>query len=103
MVALCSQPLTTDQYGATVPLLCTDGGLNVLAWKFYAPVAPRVLSAGAAATVPVVQTALCRDVNISHARVLDALSAYDLAAAYYAWSFSTDPTDILYSMSRCPR
>jgi hypothetical protein len=74
-----------------------------LAWTYYAPLAPRVMSAGATATVPLVQAALCGDVNASHAAVLAELSAYDLAAAYYGWSFNTDPTDILYSMSRCPR
>jgi hypothetical protein len=103
VVALCSQPLTTDQYGNSVPLLCTDGGLNVVAWTFYAPMSGRVLSAGPAASLLSVQTALCRDVNIGHATVLGELSAYDLAAAYYGWNFSSDPTDILYSMSTCPR
>jgi hypothetical protein len=103
VVALCSQQLIVDQYGNSGPLLCANGGLNVLAWMVFAPRAPHVLGAGPAASLGVVQTALCRDVNISHAAVLDELSAYELAAAYYGWSFSTDPTDILYSMSTCPR
>lgn len=103
IVALCSQQLTTDQNGVAGPLICTDGALNVLAWNRLAPTTPRVLAAGAAATVKGVQTALCRDVNLSHAAVLDELGAYELAAAYYGWHFSTDPTDILYSMSKCPR
>jgi hypothetical protein len=103
VVALCSQPLTTDQNGNSVPLLCTNGGLNVLAWEFFVPLTPRVLSTGPTASVKSVQTALCSDAKISHATVLQELSAYDLAAAYYGWNFSTDPTDILYSMSTCPR
>jgi hypothetical protein len=103
IVALCSQELTVDQNGVAGPLICTDGGLNVLVWNRLAPLTPRVLAAGPATTVRGAQTALCRDVNLSHAAVLDELSAYDLASAYYGWHFSTDPTDILYSMSKCPR
>jgi hypothetical protein len=103
VVALCSQALTTDPAGNTVPLLCSNGGLNVTAWRFFAPLAPRVLSAGPAASLAKVQAALCRDVNLSHASVLEEASAGDLATAYYGWNFATEPTDILYSMSSCPR
>jgi hypothetical protein len=102
-VALCAQPLVTDQAGNVEPLLCSDGGLNVLAWKFYAPLAPKVLAAGTAASFKVVQAAICGDVITKHATVLAELNAYNLAAAYYGWSFTTDPTDVLYSMSTCPR
>ncbi len=103
VVALCAQPLATDQTGNAGPLLCSDGGLNVLAWRFYAPLAPKVLSAGPAASLKAAEAAVCGDVITKHATVLEELSAYDLAAAYYGWSFSTDPTDVLYSMSTCPR
>lgn len=103
IVALCSQQLAPDQNGVAGPLLCTDGALNVLAWTRLAPLTPRVLAAGPAASVQAVQVALCRDVNISHAAFLDEMSGYDLAAAYYGWHFGTDPTGILYSMSTCPR
>jgi hypothetical protein len=97
------QPLTTDQYGTARPLLCTNGALNVLAWEAFAAEAPGVMAAGHAASFQSVQGALCNDVNFTHAAVLDELSAYELSAAYYGWTFSTDPTDILYSMSTCPR
>jgi hypothetical protein len=103
IVALCSQQLTPDQNGVAGPLLCTDGALNVLAWSRVAPLTPHVLSVGPAASVQAVQAALCRDINLSHAAVADELSAYDLAAAYYGWHLSTDPTAILFSMSTCPR
>jgi hypothetical protein len=102
-VALCSQPLIADQYASARPLLCANGALNILAWKVLVPVAQGVMSAGHAASFQVVQAALCHDVTIRHAAVLDELSAYELSAAYYGWTFSADPTDILYSMSRCPR
>jgi len=83
MVALCSQPISTQQDGNAVPLLCTNGALNVTAWKHFAPIAPRVLAAGPAASLRGVQAALCRDVNISHATVPVELSAHELASAYY--------------------
>lgn len=102
VVALCAQPISTQPDGNAVPLLCTNGALNVTAWKHFAPIAPRVLAAGPAALLGSVQAALCRDVSITHATVPLELSAYELASAYYGWNFSTDPTEIL-SPSSCPR
>jgi hypothetical protein len=98
VVALCSQPLTTDRDGNTGPILCTDGGLNVMAWKFFAPSGPRVLSVGPAASPTAVDTAIRRDCKVSHTPALRERSAYELAAAYYGWYFNTDPTDYLNSV-----
>jgi hypothetical protein len=99
VVSLCSQALTTQDDGAT-PLTCTNGALNVLAWKVYAPLSPRVLSAGPAATDKVVRSAMCTDWIRGLATAPDERSAYELAAAYYGWSFDTDPTDLLFSTCR---
>ena len=98
VVALCSQQLTTDQSGNTGPVLCTDGGLNVMAWKFFAPSSPRVLSAGPAASVTAVDTAIRRDCMVGHTSALRERSAYELAAGYYGWNFNTDPSDYLNSV-----
>ena len=98
MVALCSQPLTTDQLGNIGPVLCTDGGLNVMAWKFFALSSPRVLSAGPAASVAAVDSAIRRDCKVGHTAALRERSAYELAAGYYGWTFDTDPTDYLNSV-----
>jgi hypothetical protein len=102
LVALCSQPIATQPDGNAAPLLCTNGALNVLAWKHYAPFGARVLGAGRGATLESVKAALCRDVNLSHTAIPIELSAHDLASAYYGWNFDSDPTEVL-STSSCPR
>jgi hypothetical protein len=76
--------------------------LNVLAWILLAPMSQRVMSAGPAVTLNNLQIALCRDVSLGHAKVPQEISAYELAAAYYGWSFATEPTQIL-ATSGCPR
>ena len=98
VVALCSQQLTTDQDGNTGPVLCTDGGLNVMAWKFFAPSSPSVLSVGPAASPAAVDTAIRHDCKVTHTAALQERSAYELAAAYYGWNLATDPTDYLNSV-----
>jgi hypothetical protein len=100
LVALCSQPLTVYQDGNAGPILCSNGALNVSAWKYFVPLGPRVLGAGPTASLGAVQKAICRDWSISHATDVQERTAYELAAAYYGWSFSTEPADIL--SSGCP-
>jgi hypothetical protein len=88
--------------GSTGPLICPDGGLNALAWLLVQSGSPRVLSAGPGVSFKNLQTALCMDLNLSHAKVPQEISAYELAAAYYGWNFATDPTGILATPG-CPR
>lgn len=88
--------------GTTAPLICPDGGLNALAWVLLAPESPRVLSAGPAVSFKNLQIALCQDVNVSHAKVPQEISAYELASAYYGWNFASDPSESL-ATSGCPR
>jgi hypothetical protein len=97
VVALCSQPVTTNEDGGATPLTCTNGALNMLAWEFYAGLSPRVLSAGPTATDKGVRSAMCTDWIRGHATAPEVRSAYELAAAYYGWSFDTDPTDLLFA------
>jgi hypothetical protein len=102
VVALCAEQATTQADGTTGPLICPDGGLNALAWVLLVPVSPRVLSAGPAVTLKNLQIALCADVNLSHAKVPQEISAYELAAAYYGWNFAADPT-VNLATAGCPR
>lgn len=88
--------------GSTAPLICPDGSLNALAWLLVQTTSPRVLSSGPGVSFKNLQTALCMDVNLSHAKVPQEISAYELAAAYYGWNFATDPTEILATPG-CPR
>jgi hypothetical protein len=90
---LCSYKLTTTADGNFTPTFCRGGAINVLAWRSYAALGVNVMSLGRTATLKDVQTALCRDLNKSnHATRPEEISAYSLAAAYYGWSFGTDPT-----------
>ncbi len=92
VIALCSQPVTILQDANAAPLLCANGALNILAWKHYVPISPRIFLVGATASLVDVQTAIRRDMNIAHASPKQERSAYELAAAYYGWNFSSDPT-----------
>jgi hypothetical protein len=94
-VALCSQDLTIKQDGSAGPVLCANGSLNVKAWRYFATLTPRVLSAGPPASLAAVQSAIRRDCKVGHATAAQERTAYDLAAAYYGWTFETDPTDYL--------
>ncbi len=94
-IALCSQPLTVNADGSAGPVLCSDGALNIAAWAYFAALTPRVLSAGPAASLAAVQSDIRRDCKVGHARASQEKSAYELAAAYYGWNFSVDPTDPL--------
>ena len=100
VVALCSQLLTPSQDGGATPLTCANGALNILAWRLYATLSPRVLSAGSATTDSKVRAAMCADWIGGHATAPEERSAYELAAAYYGWSFDTDPTDLRFSSCR---
>ena len=100
VVALCSQPVSLTQDGGATPLTCANGALNILAWRLYATLSPRVLSAGSATTDGKVRAAMCADWIGGHATAPEERSAYELAAAYYGWSFDTDPTDLRFSSCR---
>jgi hypothetical protein len=102
VVALCSQPVITQPDGTASPLICSNGGLNVQAWKFFARLTPRVLGVGPTVSLARLQIALCRDINVSHASLAQEMGAYELATAYNGWNFATDPTEIL-ATSGCPR
>ena len=89
---ICSMPLKKGSGGAAGPALCTNGDINILAWSFYAMRHPHVLSLGPHASFDQVTKALCE-----HNRNMSPdmeVKAYQLAAAYYSWSFTTDPSDV---------
>src|SRR5690242_18483857 len=43
---LCSKPITTTSDQNAVPLFCTNGAVNVLAWAFYGAVGASILGLG---------------------------------------------------------
>jgi hypothetical protein len=96
VINLCSLPIQKYQDGNAGPLFCSNG-LNVDAWNYFVPISSHVLSLDSSATVTTVQMALCADMNSYHATPVEESSAYELAAAYDGWRFSSDPTQVMYN------
>lgn len=98
---LCSAPIQTATNGNAAPLLCRGGEVNVQAWRHYAEVSNTVLGLGQNPTQGQVEGALCADIRMNHATASIESSGYQLAKAYYAWSFQTDPTLVMYKSPPC--
>jgi len=94
---LCSKPIATTSDGNATPLLCSNGAVNVLAWAFYGAVSASILSLGLNPSSGQPQAAMCDDIAHNGAKMSQEVSAYRLAAAYYGWTFSFDPTRLTCS------
>jgi hypothetical protein len=91
VVDLCSADLVSTANGNVYPLLCQGGAVNVPAWMFYVQVSSNILALGRDVTLQQVQAAMCADQSQYHATYVEESSAYELAAAYYGWSFTPEP------------
>ncbi len=89
-VGLCSEQLSYGADGNASPLFCANGQLNVLAWKYFAALHPRVMALGPNAAPGDVEAAVALDIKNSTGPI--ECSAYQLASVYYGWSFGIDPT-----------
>lgn len=98
---LCSAPIQLAANGNAFPLQCRGGEVNVLAWRHYADVSNTVLGLGQNPTQGQVEGALCADLRLNHATPPIESSGYQLAKAYYGWSFLTDPTQVMYKSPPC--
>jgi hypothetical protein len=87
----CSQQLTFAQDGNAGPISCSNGALNVVAWRYFASGKHSVMSLGPYATPAQVGDALCTD----GPPIPIETSAYQLAALYYGWSFTQNPSAVL--------
>ncbi len=76
--------------GNAAPLFCRSGALNVPAWRFYADISASVLGLGLNPTAGQVQAAICDDIAHNHATRVQEASGYELATAYYGWTFNID-------------
>jgi hypothetical protein len=96
-VSECTQQLTYGNDGTAGPISCADGGVNVLAWNYYARVHSPVMGLGQDATPGQVLQTMCTDVdaNPSNLSIPIEIDSYDLAAAYYGWSFGVDLPQML--------
>ena len=99
VVGECSQQLTFDADGNASPLLCQNGEINVIAWRYYAQGNSSVMSLGPNATPSQVFSALCAGAYTSSYPIQD--NVYILSAAYYGWNFSINPTTNLNG-GTCP-
>jgi hypothetical protein len=101
--AECAQVLTFNSNGTSGPLTCAGGELNVTEWEALSALEPTVLTLGYGASAPQVQTALCNDVSVSQSDAntqnanLVEQNAYQMAALYYGWVFSANPSAVLTS------
>jgi hypothetical protein len=90
----CSLALTHDADGNVTPRLCPNGGVNVLAWKYYANGDSQTLALGREATTNQVVQAMCHDYVWHYGTNPLTISLQQLAAAYYGWAFPTDPATV---------
>jgi hypothetical protein len=91
---LCSTPITTTTDQNATPLFCHDGSINVLAWAYYGAIAVSIMSLGLNPNNGQPQSAMCDDIAHNGAKPSQEANAYRLAAAYYGWSFTFDPTNV---------
>lgn len=92
--AECSQQLTFSSNGTSSPISCANGDLNILEWDALAALEPSVFKLGYDATSAQVQTALCSDVKTNVSNPIEE-SVYRMAALYYGWNFSSNPSAVL--------
>ena len=95
-INLCSYDIQVYQDGNAGPLFCSNG-LNVKAWNFFVPLSSHVQSLDSSASLTAVEAALCADMSSYHATPVEESSAYQLAAAYDGWRFTSDPTQVMYN------
>jgi hypothetical protein len=84
-VSECSVTLQVGADGNAGPLSCPDGGINVLAWNYFAKNHPLVLALTPDASVQQVEAAMCADVRTSTIPI--ETSTGELAFRYYGWTF----------------
>lgn len=87
----CTSQLMFAVDGTAGPLKCANGGLNALAWQYYAKFNLQIMAAGPNATPGQVQVAMCTDLHGNNTTVPKEQQAYQLAARYYGWQFAFTP------------
>lgn len=88
--SLCTTPLQHDADGNADPQFCRDSSINVEAWQYFSSVDSHVLGLGRGATVDDVKAAINADFRVNHSTNAIESSGYDLARAYYGWTFNFD-------------
>ena len=90
VVDLCVATLQNIVSGRVRPLLCRDGGVNELAWRFYAPSSDSLFRLPADADQVLEEGAVCDDLDHNHATRPQEADAFELVSAYHGWHFLVD-------------
>lgn len=106
----CSIPQTHDEDANVAPLLCTGGGVNAPAWRYYEsgslsgkPEVPSaILALGRRASSDQVLRAMCTDHTDKFGTGPLADSAEQLAAAYDGWRFTGAGPAAEFEAGDCP-
>ena len=99
--SLCVTDVFQTADGNFEPRFCGDGSVNVAAWERYAPITPNILAAGLHPSLDALDAAFSADFG-GHATDVEELYGYQLAAAYYGWSFTPNPAcEFIYKMPVC--
>jgi hypothetical protein len=91
VLGLCSAQLSYGADGNASPLFCSNHEINRAAWRYFAKLNLHVMALGPNAAPGDVESAVSADMSGSSTNPIEC-SAYQLAAAYYGWSFGVDPT-----------
>jgi len=94
LAMLCSKPIAAAADGNATPLFCSNGAVNVLAWKFYADISASILGLGLNPSPEQPKSAMCDDIAHNGANRSEEVNGYKLAAAYYGWTFALDPAKV---------
>jgi hypothetical protein len=111
----CTIQLTHDADGNVAPLLCSDGGVNTLAWEHYdegyvctssTTCTPKtwskVMQLGADASAALVYQAMCSDYKDMFGTNPLTISDEELASAYYGWHFAGESPASKFEHEGCP-
>lgn len=105
----CTLTLTKEADGNVTPLLCSTGGVNVLAWQYYRqghvgkkPVTKsQTMALGRTASPSRVLRAMCADYSNIYGTNPLTVSAEHLAAAYYGWNFGSNNPAATFQGAGC--
>jgi hypothetical protein len=96
--AECSERLTLAADGTAKPITCAHRGVNIRAWRWYAKIGNEITELGRDAKPSDVHTTACDDTS-NGVTGPEEEDLYVMAAVYYGWHFSYNPTADLQS---CP-